>query len=569
MQPIPGWNRLIHHKDRFEESGSDECFLFLIQTLHECSTKHKKCAQTVVQLPTRVIDTGDSSSKDGTAKVVRGEDLMATYATLSYCWGKWEGLKLTTLNVGDMERGLPWKHLPVLFRDAITVVRRLGIRYLWIDALCIMQDSLEDWRKEAVKMGRYFRHSSVSIASTAGTSPEQPILKRRSRAWRCGKFLFKPAQGHVSYPLSGRRVPWDFETGILKSRAWAYQEEELAPRIISFEEHTVSVHCNQVRRYETGEKDLEYKSWSHNVEQRSGNLNLWWQWRVNAYSKRDLTYESDRLPAIAGVAKLLHEQTSWEYFAGLWLSNPASLPRTKRCQPMRQLLWMRRDGSYHDGPSEPFHPRPEVYRAPSWSWASVNGSIAFGMDTIFGIQTGGDGRLGRPVASLVECSCTPAAEDAYIQLSAGYVKLEAYLCSAELTARPNALRFRYTVKIYSGAEGQNTELWPDCVLEATEVENAPPKSINSSITGDSDSGLSLRTRRHPTVKRSSRSKLQEFDSVPVVFAPLAMALDDLFFGILLGRTDNFGVYSRLGYVRCDLTPESVFTEAQRLVYTII
>lgn len=141
------------------------------------------------------------------------------------------------------------------------------------------------------------------------------------------------------------------------------------------------------------------------------------------------------------------------------------------------------------------------------------------MDTIFGIKANRDGRLGRSVASLVECSCTPAAEDAYIQLSAGYIKVGAYLCSAELTARLNAGGFMSTVKIHSGVEGQNTPLWPDCV--------------------------------------------------PVVFAPLAMAVDDLFFSILLGRTDTFGVYLRLDYIRHSLTPETVLIEAQRLVCTII
>lgn len=89
--------------------------------------------------------------------------------------------------------------------------------------------------------------------------------------------------------------------------------------------------------------DLQYKSWNHSVEQRNGDLGFWWQLTIANYTQLNLTYENNRLPAITGVTKLLHEHTSWNYFAGIWLSHPASLPEMKRCQPIAQLLWMRRE----------------------------------------------------------------------------------------------------------------------------------------------------------------------------------------------------------------------------------
>lgn len=77
---------------------------------------------------------------------------MANYVALSHCWGPEPPLKTTSKNRRQMERDLSWSFLPKTFQDAILVTLHLGMQYIWIDSLCIIQDDALDWDRESARM---------------------------------------------------------------------------------------------------------------------------------------------------------------------------------------------------------------------------------------------------------------------------------------------------------------------------------------------------------------------------------------------------------------------------------
>ena len=91
----------------------------------------------------------------------------APYLTLSHRWGLQPIITTTTTNFQSRQEGIPMESLSKTFRDAVTITRKMGVRYLWIDTLCIIKDSASDWELEAVKMGDYYRHSLSTISAAS------------------------------------------------------------------------------------------------------------------------------------------------------------------------------------------------------------------------------------------------------------------------------------------------------------------------------------------------------------------------------------------------------------------
>lgn len=112
--------------------------------LHTCNTSHLECLGTSIpELPTRVIDVGMQEDWVG-LRITHARKERAAYIALSHCWGGAISPMLTSKTIHAFQDRLPFLELPANFRDAITITRRLGFRYLWIDSLCIIQDSRED-----------------------------------------------------------------------------------------------------------------------------------------------------------------------------------------------------------------------------------------------------------------------------------------------------------------------------------------------------------------------------------------------------------------------------------------
>ncbi|KAI1380582.1 heterokaryon incompatibility protein-domain-containing protein [Hypoxylon crocopeplum] len=193
-----------------------------------CIEKHEKCESFRQKpLPARVLDLG-SKPVDSIKLLSITDGSKHAYACLSHCWGKPKAgqpgtITLTTQNESLLKRGTALDHLPRNYRDAIHFCRLLDIRYLWTDALCIIQDSAEDWAGESLKMGSYNGNSLVCLAATRSPDHDGGL---------------QPIETRMEYQLAGttgpaKKCPHE-EYYPLLIRAWVYQERRLSPRVLHF-----------------------------------------------------------------------------------------------------------------------------------------------------------------------------------------------------------------------------------------------------------------------------------------------------------------------------------------------
>lgn len=331
------------------------------------------------ELPTRVIDVGTDRNSQ-TLRIIHSRGRVARYVTLSHCWGDDVLHVLTTKTLERFQEGLLLHDLPANFRDAIIITRELGIRYLWIDSLCILQDSKRDWENESKKMGQFYSNSTLTISALISESA-RGILRREAKPLRP-----KTAQLHVySNSKESRQVTiemmGDDETlrsldrdSPLNSRGWVLQESLLSPRQLFYGDRQIYWKCP--RGYESGDglpakgrtPDRRYRVISSQVLYRdrlkkppkdpvkTEELLHEYYDIVKTYSSRNLTYDSDKLPAFAGLAQRIHTMLPGQYLAGLWSYDFH-----------RGLCW------YLTTPKT----RLPAYRAPSWSWASTNEQVMY------------------------------------------------------------------------------------------------------------------------------------------------------------------------------------------------
>ncbi|KAF4339023.1 heterokaryon incompatibility [Fusarium beomiforme] len=338
-----------------------------LQWLTNCRSYHPRCRELRLLakswLPTRLLDIGDEASQ---------------YMTLSYRWGPDPHIRLLSSNIASFRQGQPIDNLPVLFRDIIKVSHHFSIRYLWIDSLCIIQDSKEDWEKESSAMQYVYSNSACNLAASASESPDSRLTHKRNLDFiRPGKvqsalFSDRPRDFYIYDKTYWNRQIFD---GPLHNRGWVFQERFLSPRVLYFGKHQLLWECRTRHRCEVfpegipshwSDKEMdslmEHQSGTNPVPANRmtlGTFNLWSD-IVQQYSRCDLTKPSDKLHAIAGIAKLFEEFTGDEYVAGLWKSYFTAM-----------LDW------------RVFDPKSRAsagYRAPSWSWASVDSPVwTFGL----------------------------------------------------------------------------------------------------------------------------------------------------------------------------------------------
>jgi hypothetical protein len=157
--------------------------------LVQCSETHTLCKQTtpIKRLPTRLIEVGalDSVNGDEGISVVRlrisaGLSLSTPYTTLSHCWGGKMPFMLVSSNIHHLMDKIVVSELPITFQHAIAITKRLGIRYIWIDSLCIIQDSEDDWRRESSTMNQVYQFGYCNIAAAAAANSSEGCFFKRS-----------------------------------------------------------------------------------------------------------------------------------------------------------------------------------------------------------------------------------------------------------------------------------------------------------------------------------------------------------------------------------------------------
>jgi hypothetical protein len=193
--------------------------------------------------------------------------------------------------------GLELDQLPLTFRDVVEVSRRLHITYVWIDSLCIIQDSDEDWRFEAASMADIYENAHITItASSAKDSTEGCFRKTH---WSC---VGQPLPGYPgAYIHRGPTLPSGLQQPEwpLFERGWAFQELTLFPRIIHFGNEEVIWRCRSKFSHEaslSNHDDSTYAAtFSPDLSLAEGReLQEQWYNIVNAYSNRKLFFLKDR-----------------------------------------------------------------------------------------------------------------------------------------------------------------------------------------------------------------------------------------------------------------------------------
>jgi hypothetical protein len=218
--------------------------------MKECLANHDRCQREEARrLPTRVIEVGQSGAVLK-PRLHISEGCMGSFVALSHCWGGSLVTHTRSSNIEEHCRGLAFETLPRTFQDAITITKALGVRYLWIDALCIIQDSMEDWNVEASRMDSIYSDALVVLVAAVGGDSHAGMLKQAAPdemlqvpALNLKKTFGSPVDEkvHIGIPRNEPRgfgpALTSLESGIQRgwrTRGWTFQEEALAQRLVYF-----------------------------------------------------------------------------------------------------------------------------------------------------------------------------------------------------------------------------------------------------------------------------------------------------------------------------------------------
>ncbi|KAK1751356.1 heterokaryon incompatibility protein-domain-containing protein [Echria macrotheca] len=372
--------------------------------MDRCKTSHPSCSRTRVNspLPKRILDL---SAPDGKIHLYESKGETVPYATLSYCWGKSVALKTTASNYSQHLQGIRLDAFPRTLRECIPLCKSLGFRYLWIDALCIIQDDPLDWAQQSAAMTAIYHGGSLNIAVTDSVDCDEGVVRETAE--------FSAAIGTLrSVQVAGSSS--DIEVGdavnirvfglpkpgihpqnesVLYSRGWVLQESLVSVATLFITHNYLVWECCSERCEEGLEpsepfagihptrqptlkaswlvannawlNDLDlagvHDHWGVDMEcwvmsrpLRQEWFRIWYYW-VAHLSRRRLTFSTDKLPSLAGLASKLATSGHGTYVAGLWKEDL-----------IIGLSWFPQGTLIR-----------HKARAPSWSWASVDGPFGY------------------------------------------------------------------------------------------------------------------------------------------------------------------------------------------------
>lgn len=337
--------------------------------LESCLCQHTCCQpKRDSALPTRLLDLADN-----TIKVVHSLALAknSKYVILSYCWGTSGHLMTTIETISAYQEGIRVEDIPQSIADAISVTRRLGVRYLWVDSLCIVQDSYDDWAAECARMAEYYCNSYVMLSALQSAGANEGFLNTASYTsaprW--------PAEAAVYIRQTPQIFVGSSVNPPLSQRGWALQERILSSRIIHFHDEEVFYECDQQCLYNDSVVPLRLKTQQRDSTTQlkvrllqilsapddSNAMLVWWYATVSHFTTRSLTNASDRLPALQGIASVLQPRMQLQYSLGSWLPDVFG------------LIWRCTSES---------KARSDIQVAnsaaiPSWSWTSSSGRVVY------------------------------------------------------------------------------------------------------------------------------------------------------------------------------------------------
>lgn len=297
--------------------------------------------------------------------------LSTPYATLSHCWGSGVIFTLLKANLEELSQEIPIGQLPKVFQDAMHVSIEMDVCYIWIDSLCIIQDSKEDWMHESKRMGEVYLYAEFNIAADGygdglpGLFNERRALPREYPPLRLecvvtGEDGSKCSFDDIYVPCEEEEFIYEVAYSDLNDRAWVAQERFLAPAIIHYTPGKVWWECSHLIANEAFTPrialwgDLSHRSVGRirSLNKKSAREDVYSFWRefLDQYPSAALTFEQDRFPAAAGIARAIGELIDDNLIAGIWEGDLVRSLVMYRAITRRSI--------------------PTVQVAPSWSWAS-------------------------------------------------------------------------------------------------------------------------------------------------------------------------------------------------------
>ncbi|KAI1773591.1 HET-domain-containing protein [Hypoxylon cercidicola] len=394
----------LPHKLQLVTSADDPCRIFtnlrpltynglsadlevsLNSLLRACRETHTLCQPSgPALLPSRLLQIyGDNISTPRVKlRVASQENETGLYAALSYCWGGPQSLRLTKDNIDTFQENMTDSNtLPQTLKDAVIVTRLLGLEYLWIDSLCIIQDSVEDKEREIGRMCATYQNATVTIAAATSSSASEGFLNRiaqfSTRYPSCTVDVSLSPKNAIPHGSSSRislvpRHIHDTENFPLNKRGWTYQEALLSPRLLVFGDLEPFIRCRTANVMRQSANCIQYTSATvhprriirnavrdgiggdvESANDRSDELEFLWRELIEEYTRRDLTFPQDRQHAISGIVDFLSSTYGDKCNFGIWRSCAVAC-----------LLWKAT-------PGRESYAIPDL---PTWSWMSVTGQI--------------------------------------------------------------------------------------------------------------------------------------------------------------------------------------------------
>lgn len=386
--------------------------------------------------PTRLLSVNHRSqdSYDDSIRLIEPfKAFSSPFAALSHCWGQSRPAVTTKANYASRQSGIFLSDLPRTFQDAVWVARRLGIGYIWIDSLCIIQDDAEDWDREAMDMYRIYGAAYVTLAAAHGVNgdaglfppadegqitpldvkmerPGEGVVTTISVNVMAVPRLDKDSQVHKAYSTD-EVSPSDAD--VLQTRGWALQERALSNRVVHFNAQEMVYECRRLglgcdcgsvwtkesfitqmmgslyyRRTDAkddrdpddmsidgSDNESSVKGRHPRVLDEVESASIW-AGNVKTFTTKALTKPNDRLSAFAGIAQTFQQLVDDHEDEEIFRDTGAYCAGLWEKSLPGGLMWSCSTEdmfSLQPNSGVPGSTRIENAHAPTWSWCSVTG----------------------------------------------------------------------------------------------------------------------------------------------------------------------------------------------------
>ncbi|KAF4627532.1 hypothetical protein G7Y89_g10619 [Cudoniella acicularis] len=421
--------------------GSPSTYTQARAWINSCIDSHMECPRrdAKFQMPLRIVDVGASESQ--TIRLHHSDGECVDYVALSYCWGSRQAIVLTEKTITDWATlGFALSVLPQTVQDAITVTRNLGLRFIWVDSLCIMQDSDQDKRNEIGKMQAIYRNAYVTVVVACAADCHQGFITPQVSEKTVLPFSvpFRLADGQLDSIIIEPYFEYCPSGQEINARAWTLQERLISPRVLVFTNHPNQLYwdCQSLIDSHGGMKPTRrgwrshahaigrlhpaiYNASGHSADSSFAdydlaNIRLEWRSIVEDYAFREISNDSDRLHAISSLAYLFAKVLPSDFYAaGLWLDKADGYLDFVQMLQWRPLNNIGKETLYY-----------QHYTAPSWSWASVYARLTWNEPPL------------KPICSVLGCEMKLVSQELpYGELKVGSsLHISGPLAEADLVA---------------------------------------------------------------------------------------------------------------------------------------